>query len=97
MPKTPYYKRAVLKISGESFSKEGMPGIDPDELNTIARQIAEASELGTELAVVVGGGNMIRGAELATRVGIAQAIINDPEIYFQAKLYYSLNKQFNRV
>jgi len=73
MPKTPYYKRAVLKISGESFSKEGMPGIDPDELNTIARQIAEAAELGTELAVVVGGGNMIRGAELATRVGIAQA------------------------
>lgn len=72
-PTTPFYKRAVLKISGESFSTAGVLGIDPDELNTIARQIAEAAKLGTELAVVVGGGNMIRGAELASRVGIAQA------------------------
>lgn len=70
---TPHFKRAVLKISGESFSKPGVLGIDPDELTTIARQIAEAAKLGTELAVVVGGGNMIRGAELASRVGIAQA------------------------
>jgi uridylate kinase len=69
----PYYKRAILKISGESFSKPGVLGIDPDELTTIARQIADAARLGTELAVVVGGGNMIRGAELASRVGIAQA------------------------
>jgi uridylate kinase len=72
-PSTPHYKRAILKISGESFSTSGILGIDPDELNTIARQIADASNLGTELAVVVGGGNMIRGAELANRVGIAQA------------------------
>ena len=70
---TPHYKRAVLKISGESFSKNGVPGIDPEELNRIAGQIADAARLGTELAVVVGGGNMIRGAELAIRVGIAQA------------------------
>ncbi len=71
--KTPHYKRAILKISGESFSTPGVLGINPDELNTIARQIADAAKLGTELAVVVGGGNMIRGAELASRVGIAQA------------------------
>ncbi len=69
----PRYKRVVLKISGESFSKNGVAGIDPDELNTIARQIADAAKSGTELAVVVGGGNMIRGAELASRVAIAQA------------------------
>ena len=74
MPKqTSRYKRVVLKISGESFSKDGVRGIDPEELTTIARQIADAAALGTELAVVVGGGNMIRGAELASRVGIAQA------------------------
>ena len=72
-PHTPHYKRVVLKISGESFSTPGVLGIDPDELNTIARQIADAAKLGTELAIVVGGGNMIRGAELAARVGIAQA------------------------
>ncbi len=70
---SPYYKRAILKISGESFSSQGVMGIDPDELNTIARQIADAANLGTELAVVVGGGNMIRGVELASRVGIPQA------------------------
>jgi len=69
----PHYKRVILKISGESFSKEGSNGINPDELNTIARQIADAARLGTEIAVVVGGGNIIRGAELASRVGIPQA------------------------
>ena len=69
----PYYKRVVLKISGESFSKPGTFGLDPDELNIIASQIAEAAKLGTEIAVVVGGGNMIRGAELSARVGIAQS------------------------
>ena len=70
---TPCYKRVVLKISGESFSKPGEFGLDPDELNIIASQIAEAAQLGTEIAVVVGGGNMIRGAELSARVGIAQS------------------------
>jgi uridylate kinase len=69
----PHYKRVVLKISGEGFSTPGVLGIDPVELTTIARQIADAAKLGTELAIVVGGGNMIRGAELAARVGIAQA------------------------
>ena len=69
----PCYKRVVLKISGESFSKPGEFGLDPDELKTIASQIAEAAQLGTEIAVVVGGGNMIRGAELSARVGIAQS------------------------
>ena len=70
---TPTYTRAILKISGESFSTQGILGIDPDELNKIASQIAEAVKGGTQLAVVVGGGNMIRGAELSTRVGIPQA------------------------
>ena len=42
----PHYKRVVLKISGEGFSTPGALGIDPDELNTIARQIADAAKLG---------------------------------------------------
>lgn len=69
----PTYTRAILKISGESFTSKGIFGIDPDELNIIASQIAEAVTTGTQLAVVVGGGNMIRGAELSSRVGIPQA------------------------
>ena len=67
------YKRAILKISGESFSSKGVLGIDPDELDIIASQIAKAVESGTQLAVVVGGGNMIRGSELSERIGIPQA------------------------
>ena len=70
---TPHYNRVILKISGESFSTNATLGINPDELNTIARQISDAAKLGTEIAVVVGGGNIIRGAELADRIGIAQA------------------------
>src|SRR4051794_5655269 len=61
-PKSPKYKRILLKISGEGFCKEGGFGIDPDELENIARQCAEVSRMGVQLAIVVGGGNFIRGA-----------------------------------
>ncbi len=69
----PRYVRAILKISGEGFCTPGGGGIDPGELQTIAGEVAAAADLGTELAVVVGGGNMIRGADLAQRIGIDQA------------------------
>ena len=68
----PKYKRVLLKISGEAFCKEGSRGIDIDELKSIARQIQEATSAGTQVAVVVGGGNIIRGGEISKR-GIAQA------------------------
>ncbi len=67
------YRRVILKISGESFTKPPQFGIDPDELQAIAWQIGEARSIGTEIAVVVGGGNIIRGAILAERVGIHQS------------------------
>ena len=58
----PRYKRVVLKLSGEAFAEpqHGF-GIDPRIVASIARQIAEAKQLGTELALVIGGGNIIRG------------------------------------
>ena len=61
----PKYRRALLKISGEAFCKPGEFGIDGEELGVIAGEIAAAAQLGTQLAVVVGGGNMIRGATFA--------------------------------
>ncbi len=61
----PRYRRVVLKISGESFAGPGQYGIDPKELSLVAGQIAEAAGDGTQLAVVVGGGNIIRGSSLA--------------------------------
>ncbi|MDX2132520.1 MAG: UMP kinase [Planctomycetota bacterium] len=67
------YRRILLKISGESFCKPGGFGIDSSELDAIAGEIREARTDGVQLAVVVGGGNIIRGAELAAQGHIAQA------------------------
>ena len=67
------FQRVVLEISGESFTKSGQSGIDPEELSVISREIADAASCGTQLAVVVGGGNIVRGASLAKSGQIAQA------------------------
>ena len=60
------YKRVVLKLSGEVFGG-GQLGVDPDVVNSIARQIAHVVAGGVQVAVVVGGGNFFRGAELHQR------------------------------
>src|SRR5688572_12261813 len=62
---TPPYKRVLLKISGEGFCHEGGFGIEAEELEGIARQCVEVAKMGVELAIVVGGGNFIRGATFA--------------------------------
>ncbi|MCP4758903.1 MAG: UMP kinase [Planctomycetes bacterium] len=67
------FKRVLLKISGESFSKPGEGGIDAKELQKIASEVAAVASSGVDLAVVVGGGNMIRGANLARRLKIDQS------------------------
>ncbi len=59
------YKRVLLKISGEGFCREGGFGIEAPELELIARQCVEVARMGVQLAVVVGGGNFIRGATFA--------------------------------
>ena len=60
------YKRVMLKLGGEMFGG-GQAGIDPDVVENVARQIAEIARSGTEVAVVIGGGNFFRGAELSQR------------------------------
>ncbi len=60
------YKRVMLKLGGEMFGG-GKVGIDPDVVQNVARQIAEISKRGAEIAVVIGGGNFFRGAELQQR------------------------------
>ncbi len=69
----PHYHRALLKISGEAFCKPGGFGINGDDLELIAGEIINAAKLGTQLAIVVGGGNIIRGARLAQEGHIPQA------------------------
>lgn len=60
------YKRVMLKLGGEMFGG-GKVGIDPDVVENVARQIAEVASTGAEIAVVIGGGNFFRGAELQQR------------------------------
>ncbi len=72
-PENQPFKRVLLKLSGEAFCKAGGFGVDPDELELIAGEIKEAATQGVQVAVVVGGGNIIRGAELARSGDVAQA------------------------
>lgn len=69
---TPKYKRVLLKISGEAFCRENGHGIDIEESRSIARQIIEAQKTGSQVAIVVGGGNIVRGSMVAPS-GINQA------------------------
>ena len=61
------YKRVLLKLSGEVFGGEKGIGVDPDVVHDVASQIADVVRKGTQIAIVVGGGNYFRGAELQTR------------------------------
>ncbi len=61
------YKRVLLKLSGEVFGGAAGIGVDPDVVHDIAAQIADVVRAGTEVGIVVGGGNYFRGAELQQR------------------------------
>ena len=61
------YKRVLLKLSGEVFGGAKGIGVDPDVVHDIAEQIAEVVRSGIQIAIVVGGGNYFRGAELQQR------------------------------
>ena len=55
------YKRVVLKLSGEALAGAQGFGIDTSIISSVAKQVKEVAELGVEVAVVVGGGNIWRG------------------------------------
>lgn len=61
----PIYKRILLKLSGEALQGEEGFGIDPSILDRMALEIKELVEMGVEVGVVLGGGNLFRGAKLA--------------------------------
>lgn len=67
------YRRVLIKLSGEGFCRPGGFGVDPEELTRIAREVKKARDEGLEVAVVVGGGNIIRGKRLAMAGNIQQA------------------------
>lgn len=61
------WHRVLLKLSGEAFAGDGALGVDPDVVSSIAQQIADVVRSGTQVAVVIGGGNYFRGAQLSER------------------------------
>lgn len=61
----PVYKRILLKLSGEALMGEGQYGIDPQTIERIARDVVELVDAGIEVGLVIGGGNIFRGAGLA--------------------------------
>ena len=61
----PIYKRILLKLSGEALQGDEGFGIDPSILDRMALEIKELIEMGLEVGVVLGGGNLFRGAKLA--------------------------------
>jgi len=69
---TPAYKRVLLKLSGEGLAKAGTFGIDPEEVSYIAGEAVAAWKLGVDLAIVVGGGNIVRGSAMSAN-GISRA------------------------
>jgi uridylate kinase len=66
VPPANWYRRVLLKLSGEVFGG-GKIGVDPDVAHSLAEQVAEVVAGGTQVAIVVGGGNFFRGAELSQR------------------------------
>ena len=61
----PVYKRILLKLSGEALMGEGQFGIDPQTINRIAAEVVALVNAGIEVGLVIGGGNLFRGAGLA--------------------------------
>lgn len=61
------FKRVLLKLSGEALMGEGQYGIDPETVDRVAREIADAQRYGVEICVVVGGGNIFRGLAAAAK------------------------------
>lgn len=70
----PAYRRVLLKISGEALAGKLGFGLDAETLNYIASEISSVHDLGVETAVVVGGGNFIRGDVFSTQGGIDRTV-----------------------
>ena len=65
------YKRVLLKLSGEALMGDQQYGIDPKILEQYAREVKQVADMGVEVAVVIGGGNIFRGVQ-----GVAGGIVD---------------------
>jgi uridylate kinase len=85
MTSAPMYKRVLLKLSGEALKADREYGIDPKFIVDLAEELKEIHQLGVELAIVIGGGNIFRGASeaaaqmnraVADSIGMIATVIN---------------------
>src|SRR5436853_7304875 len=65
--KSAKYRRILLQLSGEALGGEGALGICPESIHEMARQVREVREMGIEVVIVVGGGNIFRGLQGSER------------------------------
>jgi uridylate kinase len=72
-PARPRYRRILLKLSGEALLGGGAAGIDPGVLDTLCRQVIAARDLGVQVALVIGGGNILRGAMISKSQRVERA------------------------
>src|ERR1700724_3436516 len=86
-PLKPRYARVVLKLSGEGFGHSGKSGISIDETLSIARQAERVLESGVQLAIVVGAGNILRGAQFSA----GGTVIKEATAHYMGMLATVLN------
>ena len=81
------YKRVVLKLSGESLADSGGRGISGQEMSDIAEQIRQAHSSGCQIAIVVGGGNILRGAQFSG----SNALVQEATAHYMGMLATVIN------
>jgi uridylate kinase len=81
------YRRVLLKLSGESFCRSGESGISMSEVAAVSQQIKRVVETGVQLAIVVGGGNILRGKQFAA----LSASIKAPTAHYMGMLATVIN------
>ena len=86
-PFTPAYRRVLLKLSGESFCRSGESGISMAAVESISEQVKRVVAAGVQLAIVVGGGNILRGREFAA----FSKSINPPTAHYMGMLATVIN------
>ena len=83
----PAFRRVLLKISGNSFCRSGESGITMQEVSTVSQQIKRIHAAGVELAIVCGGGNILRGRDFAA----VSAAIKQPTAHYMGMLATVMN------
>src|SRR5438067_6616589 len=86
-PLRPRYRRVVLKLSGEGFGYSGKSGISIDETLNVARQAQRILQRGVQLAIVVGAGNILRGAQFSA----GGTVIKESTAHYMGMLATVLN------